>query len=387
MGCNLLAMYFVIIAVDFGLGNGLKYGPCKSKCKKLGLAGCWRVCRIETDDVIEKSCWNKCSNSIIMGQNAEAALRGCIHQCRNCVLPSNQTDFVKIVDDQYTAEGPVFTKDGNFYMVATFRNEIVKVDLEKRNASLFVAPSINGLKGYPVGLQCDSENNIWVADATLGLLKLTQDGSFKQIATRDNYNNILQGCNDLTFDYQGNLWITAPTGPIFSTLENYTDSQEEPFGSVYCYNKTTDEIIKVTTGFLYPNGIAIQHDNNGTPKKLIFGESFNTTAPLWSYDIVSPCQVENKQVWGNLPSKSMPDGMDFDNEGDLIVTDYSSNYVYVFGPNGGAPICRLKCPFSAITNVHFRPNSTDLFITEREFHGLWKIQWKSEGMEQYCERV
>ncbi|CAH1787603.1 unnamed protein product, partial [Owenia fusiformis] len=157
----------------------------------------------------------------------------------------------------------------------------------------------------------------------------------------------------------------------------------EPFGSVYCYNRT-GELIKVSTGYVFPNGIAVQHNKDGTPMKLIFGVARNAT--LWSFDIVGHCQIEKKRVWGNLPANSIPAGMDFDEDGDLIVADYNSGHLYVFGPGGGAPVRVVKTPFVYVTNIQFRPNSTELYITENESNSLWKIQWKSKGMEQYCER-
>ena len=35
-----------------------------------------------------------------------------------------------------------------------------------------------------------------------------------QIAKADDSGDVMQGCNDCTFDYNGNLWLTAPAGKI-----------------------------------------------------------------------------------------------------------------------------------------------------------------------------
>ncbi|CAH1787843.1 unnamed protein product [Owenia fusiformis] len=375
---------FLVAMALLGFGLASKYGPCKAKCRALGLRKCSRICRIATCDTIALSCWKTCSDSI-NGPNAANDLRECLQQCRvgnTCETASNKNCFIKILKENGHREGPVFTKDGHFYIVLPFDGEIRRVDLKLKKSSTFVAPSVNGFNGMPAGLQCDLENNIWVADARLGLLKVDQDGSFTQVATKDNQNETIQGCNDLIFDYHGNLWITASFGPIAS--KSFTDSRKDPFGSVYCYNMTTNEIIKVATGFLYPNGIAVQHDSNGTPKKLIFGSSYNITAPLWSFDIVSPCQIENKQVWGNLPANGNINGIDFDEKGNLIVTliDNGSSLLFVFGPNGGTPTCQLKLPTTRATNIQFRPDSNELYITG---DALLKLRWKYNGMKQYCE--
>ncbi len=38
--------------------------------------------------------------------------------------------------------------------------------------------------------------------------------TFFQIAKHDNKGEIMQGCNDCSFDYHGNLWVTAPAAGI-----------------------------------------------------------------------------------------------------------------------------------------------------------------------------
>ncbi len=35
-----------------------------------------------------------------------------------------------------------------------------------------------------------------------------------QVTRKDAKGQTMQGCNDCTFDYEGNLWVTAPAGEI-----------------------------------------------------------------------------------------------------------------------------------------------------------------------------
>lgn len=60
-------------------------------------------------------------------------------------------------------------------------------------------------------------------------------------------------------------------------------------------------MIRVDTGFRFPNGIGIIHCKDGRPSKLIVAET--PTRLLWSYDIQAPGVVNNKAVWGQLPGK------------------------------------------------------------------------------------
>ena len=80
-----------------------------------------------------------------------------------------------------------------------------------------------------------------------------------------------------------------------------------------------------------------------------------------------------------------PDGMDFDEEGYLLVANWGSSHIEVYGPNGGDPVARIKCPFKNPSNVHFKPNSNEVYVTEHEFNGVWKFTWRAKGAKQWCE--
>ncbi|XP_013398179.1 diisopropyl-fluorophosphatase-like [Lingula anatina] len=304
-------------------------------------------------------------------------------------------EFTKIAEGILGSEGPVFDRNGTFFMVEPEKEDENKqyagcvhlVDLDTSHVTQICAPKVGSDGGIPAGLQCDKENNLWVADMRLGILRVnTKDGTFQQIARKDKDGALLQGCNDCAFDYDGNLWVTAPAGEIAPAPFTRSDKlTEEPFGSVYCMT-ASEEVIKVDTGYYFSNGIAVQHTDDGRPKKLIVAETF--TRKLWSYDIKGPGQVENKQLWGTLPGEQGgPDGMDFDEVGNLIVANHGNGHLEVFGPLGGHPIYRIKCPFSMPSNVHFKPNSCLVFVTEHTYHGLWKFEWKYKGKAQYCELI
>lgn len=57
----------------------------------------------------------------------------------------------------------------------------------------------------------------------------------------------------------------------------------------------------------------------------------------------------------------------------------------VFGPAGGVPHTRIKMPFLRVSNLHFRPGSEEVYVTEHDTHGLWKFTWKYKGAKQYSE--
>ncbi|KAK7495006.1 hypothetical protein BaRGS_00013646 [Batillaria attramentaria] len=298
--------------------------------------------------------------------------------------------FTKVLEGAAGSEGPVFDRNGNFFMVAPevmkdgkFAGQILRVDLQSGQSTVLCEPNVNGYGGIPAGCQCDKEGIIYVADMRLGILKVSQSGEFTQVAKVDSEGQTMQACNDCIFDYHGNLWVTAPAGDIAPA--EFRRSDKEPFGSVYCLTKT-GKVVRVDTGMLFPNGIAVQHDASGEPRKLIVAETFTKT--LWGYDIKGPGEVTGKAVWGMLPGdlRGGPDGLDFDDQGYLLAAHHGSGRIEVFPPEGGNPVKRIVCPFQQPSNLHFKPKSNTVYVTEHDYHGLWYFEWNTCGMPQFCEK-
>ncbi|WAR23310.1 DFPA-like protein [Mya arenaria] len=283
--------------------------------------------------------------------------------------------FTKIVENIAGAEGPVFDRNGTFYMVAPERTDesnnaagdVVKVNLDNAMLTVMCSPRDGCDGGIPAGCQCDHDNNILIADMRLGILRMDSEGKYSQLFKKDSTDRIMQGCNDCAFDYEGNLWVTAPAGNIAPAP--YARSFEEPFGSVYCLTKD-QTLIRIDGDLRFPNGIAVQHAADGRPSKLIVAET--PTKLLWQYDIEGPAKVGKRTVWGKLP-------------GNLLVANWGGGHLEVFSSNGGDPKARIQCPFSKPSNVHFQPGSNTVYVTEHQFHGLWRFDWKCKGMKQYCE--
>ncbi|XP_071118676.1 diisopropyl-fluorophosphatase-like [Haliotis cracherodii] len=300
-----------------------------------------------------------------------------------------EPQFSKIVDGLLGSEGPVFDKNGNFFMVAPgvekdgkFAGQVLKVDLKTKQVTVLCEPVVEGEGGVPAGCQCDKEGNLWIADMRHGIIKVTQDGQMTQVCRQDSEGRPMQGCNDCIFDYQGALWVTAPAGEIAPAP--YTRSMEEPFGSVYCM-LTSGQVVRVDTGIRFPNGIAVLHTDDGRPKKLIVAET--PTKLLWSYDIVEPGKVNNKTIWGRLSGdhEGGADGLDFDADNNLLVAHWGSGFIEVFSFEGGQPRKRIKCPFKRTSNLHFKPSSKTVYVTEHDNHALWEFQWENQGKIQKCE--
>ena len=123
--------------------------------------------------------------------------------------------------------------------------------------------------------------------------------------------------------------------------------------------------------------------------------------PLW-------VQVTNKRKWASVPGthEGGPDGMDFDCEGtvccsvchhgtarlnfvlcatgNLLVANWGGGHLEVYDPSG-KHIQRIKCPFKNPSNLHFKPDTTTVYVTEHEFHAVWSFEWQRKGQPQYCD--
>lgn len=273
-------------------------------------------------------------------------------------------DFTLIAEGLPGAEGPVFDLKGRFFMVVPDRGLVVRVT-DKGEVSTWADTG-----GIPAGLQCDRENNLWLADMKLGILRLSPRGEIEPMVTEFDGAPI-RGCNDLYFDSKGNLYFTAPAG----------SSAEKPVGEVFC-RRADGEVVRLDEGYQFCNGISVTADDH----TLIVAET--RTKSLWAFDILGPGSVANKRLWAELPGdhNGGPDGVDFDEAGNLLATNIGASAIEVFAPDGSW-LQSIETPFARPSNVHFGgPDGRWVYVTEHTNNALWKFHWVRRGQPQYCQR-
>lgn len=270
--------------------------------------------------------------------------------------------FEKISEDIAGSEGPLVTLDGRTFMVEPRSGSIFEIDAQGHKSLLA------STGGIPAGLQLHADGSIWVADMKLGILRVTIADGLVESVVSDFGGQPIRGCNDCSFDSQGNLYFTAPAG----------SSQDVPCGEVFC--RLADGTLRqLDTGFAFCNGIAISADDT----LLIVAETF--TKRLYGYRLTSPGEVGEKFLFGTLPGdhRGGPDGIDFDVEGNLIATNWGGGHLEVFSPDG-VLIQRAVLPFDKPSNLHFTsPGSRTLLITEHTENALWRCEWPTSGQLQY----
>ncbi|MHB0877452.1 MAG: SMP-30/gluconolactonase/LRE family protein [Anaerolineae bacterium] len=273
-------------------------------------------------------------------------------------------EFTFIAKGLSGAEGPVFDRHGNFYMVVPWEGRVIRVSDDGR-----VTEFVN-TGGIPAGLQCDKENNLWLADMRLGIIKIGPDGAMERVVSTFEGRPI-RGCNDCSFDSQGNLYFTAPAGSDAVT----------PVGEVFC-RRANGDVVRLDAGYHFCNGIAVTADDRG----LIVAET--RTKSLWWFDILAPGEVANRRLWAALPGdhEGGPDGIDFDEAGNLLSTNIGASAIEVYAPDG-TWLESIETPFAKPSNVHFGgEDGAWVYVTEHTNDGLWKFHWVRRGQRQYCDR-
>lgn len=266
-----------------------------------------------------------------------------------------------IVRDIAGAEGPCVDLDGRVFMVGPNEGRVLEVLPDGKTRDLV------RYDGIPAGLQLDHNNDLWCADMKRGILRVSMTGKlFEEAVTFEG--RPIRGCNDCSFDSQGNLYVTAPAG----------SGKDKPVGELFCRLRS-GKLVRLDQGYQFCNGLAVSGDD----RTLIVAET--QTKKLWAFDIVEPGMVKNKRHWGTLPGdyEGGPDGIDFDEKGNLLATGWGAGGIEIFNP-AGRHIGKIVTPFARVSNLHFNgPGSRTLFVTEHDTHGLWRTTHAHAGQLQY----
>ncbi len=124
------------------------------------------------------------------------------------------------------------------------------------------------LKGRPLGLDIDQEGNIWVANAYLGLQRVTPDGEV-MIATNKVENSLIQYADDVVVAPNGKLYFSDATtrfpaeqwGGTFpaSVLDIVEHSKT---GRVIEYDPESKQSKVVVEGLSFANGVTADPKGN-----------------------------------------------------------------------------------------------------------------------------
>ena len=258
-------------------------------------------------------------------------------------------------------EGPVFDRDGTLYFVNWLSSSVVRLTPDGDASEFF------NTGGIPAGLAFHRDGSLYVADEgddIHGVLRIA-DGQ-ATIVVNSYEGQPLNGANDLVFDRDGILYFSDP----------WRSSAENPIGGFYRHFPD-GTLERIDHGLAFPNGVALSADGTAA-----FLAETNHNRIL-RYPIGPDGTIGAREDFATLPGKSGPDGMAFDEAGNLYVAHYGGGKVAVFGPSG-AMIQEIPVPGAKVTNVAFGgPDRRTLVITDVETASLYKIRVDIPGLKLF----
>ena len=139
----------------------------------------------------------------------------------------NQTGVIVIPGDRYFPEGVTVTSGGVFFVGSLFEGCIMRCPAGATQMEPFIEPGANGLVSV-LGLWADEDRNtLWACSSDAGNGRLTGSApvgvkafDLQTGAARGSYDFPGGGfANDLTFDRQGNLYVTDSWTPRILRLK------------------------------------------------------------------------------------------------------------------------------------------------------------------------
>jgi gluconolactonase len=275
-----------------------------------------------------------------------------------------QSDLEVVVSGYNSPEGPAFDRAGNLYFVNWLTSSIVRVTPDGQ------AAEFANTGGIPAGLAFDREGILYVADEGAqwhGVLRVTPDGRITPWV-QEFEGQPLNGANDLCFAPDGVLYFSDPWG----------SSLERPIGGFY-RAFADGRLERIDHGLAFPNGVAVQADG----RAVYLAETWHNR--VWRYELHADGRIGDHTVFCRLQDSPGPDGMCFDEQGNLYVAHYSAGRVDVFDPRG-KEIFRIPTPGKQTTNCAFGgPDRTWLYITEVETGSVYRVRLNVRGQPLYAD--
>jgi gluconolactonase len=276
--------------------------------------------------------------------------------------PIVNSNWVKVVSSLNFPEGPAWNKENNsLYFSNCYGGWISRVSNSKHDTFLvamekpFSFEKTNGMTIH--------NNFLYACDFVKGVvLKISKNG--KTNIYTDNYNGKkFNRPNDLAFDKKGNLYFTDPKSYGTDKLD----------GRIFMVEAETKKVILIKDSLAFPNGIAFSADG----KNLFVCESARNR--ILKFNVKPGGTIFNKTEFIVLPNGD-PDGIAFDDKGNLYVAHFGTGYLFVLNPQGKI-IQKIKTPGLKPTNVEFGDEDMKtLYLTEVETNSLYKIRLTIPGL-------
>ncbi|TDD99880.1 SMP-30/gluconolactonase/LRE family protein [Flavobacterium cellulosilyticum] len=262
---------------------------------------------------------------------------------KNSAIIADGAQLTLVADGFEFTEGPAADKNGDVYFTDQPNDRILKWNALDNTVLEYMKPS-----GRSNGLYFDNQGNLLaVADEKNEIWRIDVDKKVTVLLTNFEGKKF-NGPNDLWVDSKGGIYFTDPY--YQRSWWKHQEPQQKSKRVYYLAPNADKPKIVADDHFDQPNGII------GTPNGKTLYVADQAGNKTYSYTIGKKGKLSNKKLFANMGS----DGMTIDHLGNVYLT---GNGVTVFNKEG-QQIEHIAVPENWTANITFGgPNQTTLFIT------------------------
>ena len=277
-----------------------------------------------------------------------------------------------IAEGLQNPEGPLSFADGSWVVTEMDVGAITQILPSGEHRHIATTGLPNGL-AYGRG-------RIWVADAVdRALLAVDLDGNVEEITNGSDSERFLLP-NDLCFGSDGMLYMTD-SGILLSEMRKVPQIEAYDLqfdGRLYRINPSTGQTTILDRGFRLTNGIAFGPGGDYLfVAETLSGEIYRYKIDTWLRESFGNVMIKKPQEFGRIAG---PDGIAFDNNGNLFVTVIAQGDITVLNPEG-EQVGHIEMPGDIPTNVAFDVNGTNqMGVTEAQHGKLFLVSNDYPGL-------
>lgn len=275
----------------------------------------------------------------------------------------------KVVAGLNFPEGPAWDGQGTLYVSNCYGGWIARVRDAKTDTFLTAANSPFTFRKTN-GLTVAKDGAIFACDFGIGaILAISPEG--KTLVYASGYQELpFNRPNDLTFDRHGNLYFTDPL----------SYDPENPDGRIFRVDASTGTVLLAASGLTFPNGLGFSADGQ------ILYVCESARQRIIRFQVQPDGLLKYQDVFVELPGGD-PDGMNFDQAGNLYVAHFGGGIVYVIAPDGKIKQ-KIAAPGKKPTNVEFGGSDLKtLYLTEVETNALYRLQVPIPGQASVSKPI
>lgn len=260
-------------------------------------------------------------------------------------------------------EGPAFDRDGNLYVTDIPHGRILRI------SPALQWDVVADYDGWPNGIAIHADGSLWIADYRHGLLRL--DPSCGEITTLLGHRNseAFRGINDLTFDLKGNCYFT----------DQGQSGLQDPTGRVYRLSPDRRLDCLLSNG-PSPNGLVVD------PQRHALFVAMTRANAVWRGPLQRDGSVTKMAAFQTFFGTSGPDGLALDTHGGVVMAHGSLGGAFAMNARGEIThYLRSPCG-NTVTNVAYRPGTTEVVMTESESGTILAATLPTAGMSLFSHQ-